>query len=115
MKAQEELNTIMLEKIHNEEKDKIRILIRNFLKLPRTINVRVGKWNFPAITMTLQVKSQLNITEKLNSEVKSVTKIKRRKGIDPMRKYLGNSRKLNHQCLMGKSRRERRQRPGCPK
>ena len=42
LKAQEEINIILLAKIHNEEKIKLRNLMRNFLKLPFRINVRVG-------------------------------------------------------------------------
>ena len=45
LKAQEELNTILLEKIHNEEKDKIRNISMKCLKLHLT-NVRVERWNF---------------------------------------------------------------------
>ena len=55
----------------------------NFLKLPRTTNVRVGSYNFPSIKLTLQVKNHLNTTENINSQAKAVTIIKRKENTKP--------------------------------
>ena len=94
------------------KKMKIRNLNKKYLKLHFT-NERVESWNFLAINMTLQVKSQLNIRENNNSQEKEVMITKRKINTDPMRQYLDSLRKLNHPCLMGKLRREKRQRSSC--
>ena len=84
-----------------------------YLKLHLT-HLREGSWNFLATNLKLLVKHQLNITHK-NSKSQArlviITKIKRT--IDPMRKYMGSLRILNHQYLMGKLRKEKRKNPGC--
>ena len=63
LKAQEEPNTILLAKIHNEEKEKNKDFEQ---KLPKTSPYNKRKGGklefFKHITLTLQVKSQLNIT-----------------------------------------------------
>ena len=98
--------------INKVKRIKIRNLIKKSLK-PLLTNVREKIWNFLAINLTFQVKSQLKIIENNKSQVKAVTIIKRKINTDFMRKYLGSLRKLNHPCSMGKLRSAKRQRPGC--
>ena len=62
LKAQGEINTISLEKFLNEENDKNEDFDQ---EIPKTVpyNKRKGRnMEFLDITLTLQVKSQLNIT-----------------------------------------------------
>ena len=70
MKAQEELNTILFAKIHNEEKDKNKDFDKELPKTAPYNKCKGRKLEFPIITLTLQVKSQLNIIEKLKSQAK---------------------------------------------
>ena len=72
LKAQEEPNDVLLAKIHNNEKEKIRNMSNKFLKLHLTI-VRAESWNFSAINLKIQVKRQLNITENNKSQAKAMT------------------------------------------
>ena len=59
MKAQKELNTILLANIHNEEKDKSKDFDQG---LPKNSPYNKHNWNFPSITLTLQVKGESNTT-----------------------------------------------------
>ena len=113
LKAREEINVILLAKIHNDEKEKISSLNKKYLK-PHLTSIREESWNFPAINLKLLVKSQLNVTENSKSQVTTVIITKRKINTDPMRISLESLRKLSHPCLMGKLRREKRKKPGCP-
>ena len=84
-----------------KKKMKIRILNRNCLKFPCTINVRVRRWNFLDITLTLQMKSQLNITKKLKSQVKAATKNKKKKRYRPYDEISGEFKKIKPPMFNG--------------
>ena len=64
-------------------------------------NVRIEIWNFPAISMTLQVKSQLNITENNKSSEKEVMTSNRKENTDPMKKYLGSLKTIKPPIFNG--------------
>ena len=84
-----------------KKKIKKRILNKNCLKLPRTINVRVGSWNFLAITLTLQVKSQLNTTGNIKSQEKAVMIIKEKKKYRTYEEISGEFKKIKPPMFNG--------------
>ena len=63
MKAQEELNNILLAKLHNDENIKTRNLNITCQKLHLT-NEREENWNFPVMRLKLSVRNHSNITHK---------------------------------------------------
>ena len=111
MKDQEELNTIMLEKIHNEEKDKNKDFDQ---ELPKTAlyNKRKGrKLGFSRHNLDNSSEESVKNHRKCQESSKSSDKNKKNKKYRPYEEISGEFKKLNHPCLMGKLRREKRQRP----
>ena len=95
MKAQKELNNILLAKIHNDEKRNKKNLNLIWKKLHFT-NVREGSWNFPIMELNLLLRNSPNTTQKnIRILVKLVTVIKIKINISLMKKFMENSMKKN--------------------
>ena len=93
LKVQEELNTILLVKIHNEEKEKNKDFEQ---ELPKTgpYNKRKGrKLEFSNHISDTSSEESVKHHIKTQESSESSDENKMKKSIDPMRKSLGSSKK----------------------
>ena len=110
MRAQEELNQILIERFHTEGKGK-RTESEDIgcqHKDKKTKQVKNESSSYSEVYGDLH-KQNFHYTSD-NSEDNHHT---RKRKFKPMKKYLGSSRKSSHQPLMEKLRRGKKQNPSC--
>ena len=113
LKDKEELNAILLPKIHNDDKGKSKEYEHEMPKTSpykrkdRKIKFSIHKSNTSMEELVKHHRKQQDSSERSDENKKKNKYI-------PYEEIYGSLRKLNHPCLLGKLRRAKRKRLGCP-
>ena len=103
----------MLDKIHNNEKEKNK---ESEHDLPKTTPYKRKGRNLKFSSHKPETSSEESVkhhSRKQQESSESSDDNKRKTKYRPYEEISGNLRKLNHQCLMGKLRKAKKQNPGC--
>ena len=110
LRAQEELNQILLQKFHNEEKDKqIEFDTASYQhKGKRSKYSKIESSSSSEINGNSHRKKRQNSSDNRECNYRS-----RKKNASLMKRFLGSSKRLNRQLLMAKQKKERKLKHGC--
>ena len=113
LKAQEELNNILLAKRHNDEKEKNKEFEHI---IPKTTPYKCKRMKLEFFCHKAETYSEESVkhhTKNNTIPMKVVMIIKIKRSTNHMNKYIASVKILNHQCLMVKLKKEKKQKPGC--